>query len=69
MICNNEPKYSKGKSQHEGGMRKRQMGTHLNSDIDHIDEQPPCVFTKAIPIKKGEEIYIKSDYDFTTHEG
>lgn len=75
IVCDSIPKYAKGTGSHghaEGGMkpmRKRQMGTHINSDIDHIEEQPPCIFNKAYPIKKGEEIHIRSDYDFTAHEG
>jgi hypothetical protein len=45
------------------------MGTHKNSDIAHIEEQPACVFKDAIPIKKGQDMYIKADYDFTLYEG
>jgi hypothetical protein len=77
MICQSDPVYAKGAGEHGGehggGMpklrRKRQMGIHLNSDIDHIAEQPACIFNEAKPIKKGQDLYIKADYDFTQHPG
>jgi hypothetical protein len=73
MICESIPKYSKGLRAHpHGGMSpmvKRQMGTHKNSDIAHIEEQPACVFKDPIPVKKGQDMYIKADYDFTRYEG
>jgi hypothetical protein len=69
MICESVPKYAKGAGSHGHMMRKRQMGVHLNSQIEHIEEQPACVFNKPVTIKKGQEVYIKADYDFTLHEG
>jgi len=51
-------------------MVKRQMGPQLlNAQIDHIAEQPACVFTKPVSIKKGQDVYIRADYDFTEHKG
>jgi hypothetical protein len=45
------------------------MGIHMNSQIEHIETQPACVFTEPVPIKKGQDMFIKADYDFTMHEG
>jgi len=72
MICESIPRYSNGSGLPTMGMspmRKRQMGTHKNSEIPHIEDQPPCVYKEAIPIKRGQDMYIKADYDFTIHEG
>jgi hypothetical protein len=83
MICESVPKYARGTGGHSHGgtggmsgmsgmsMRKRQMGgaTAINSNIDHIEEQPACVFNKPVPIKKGQDMFIKADYDFTEHPG
>ncbi len=79
MICDSVPIYSKdAKAGMSGGLvggsrRKRQLphmtAAHKNAYIEHIAHQPPCVFNEAVPIKRGESIHIKANYDFTKHEG
>jgi hypothetical protein len=75
-ICTSVPHYSNTTSPTLGGMghgrRKRQLkGTEAttNTDIEHIEKQGGCTFDKPIRIKKGEQMYITANYDFTKHKG
>jgi len=47
---------------------KRQMGGH-SDDSEHIAHQSACAFDKPIPLKKGQEMFIKCAYDFRQHSG
>ncbi|KAF2398655.1 hypothetical protein EJ06DRAFT_557869 [Trichodelitschia bisporula] len=71
-ICISYPHYSMG-GHGMGGMGhdKRQLraGNHTNTDIEHIDVQEGCFYTDPVPIKKGDSLYIRANYDFTAHAG
>jgi hypothetical protein len=78
LICDSIPRYSKDAKAGMaggiiGGVTKRQntpaVHSQNNAKIEHIAEQPACVFTKAVPIKRGEAIHIKAEYDFKKHDG
>jgi hypothetical protein len=79
MICDSKPRYSKDAQAGMagglfGGNKKRQvhggpMSEHNNAKIEHISDQPPCIFNKPFNIKRGESVYIKAKYDFHKHEG
>jgi hypothetical protein len=75
-ICTSVPHYSNTTSTTLGGMghgrKKRQIkGTEAttNTDIEHIEKQGGCTFDKPFRIKKGEQMYISANYDFTKHKG
>jgi hypothetical protein len=73
IICTSTPHYSHFASGGMGSMShaKRQiMGPNTkNTEIEHIDKQGGCVFEKPLPIKKGDSMFIKANYDFTKHNG
>jgi len=64
-----------GGHSHGGRIKKRQHdsmpgGGHGGaSGSAHIDSNPPCVFQDGIPVKKGDSMWIKANYDFNKHAG
>jgi hypothetical protein len=74
-FCTSHPHYTKNSGPAVGGMghgRKRQlMGSHgeENTQIEHIDKQGGCLYPEGIRFKKGDNLYINADYDFTKHPG
>jgi hypothetical protein len=73
LVCDSKPLYSKeAQPGMSGHMRKRQIKPHGhggNSTAEHISEQPPCVFPKPQKVRKGEIMFIKSEYDFNKFTG
>lgn len=71
MVCDSKPLYSKTAQAGMSGHMKRQIipHGHGNSSGEHISEQPPCVFTKPVPVHKGDIMFIKGEYDFNKYPG
>jgi len=71
LICTSLPKYAKSAAKGMGGHhgKRQNMGGHSSDDIEHIGEQTGCEFHQAIPIRKGDKMFIRSNYDFTQHPG
>ena len=74
VICVSLPQYVSGGNSAMrmiNGLEKRQMG-HDNSgnkNAEHIATQSPCIFDRPVPLKKGDKIHIKANYNFTSHAG
>jgi hypothetical protein len=49
--------------------KRQNMGGHSDTGAEHIAHQSGCVFDKPMPLKKGQEMFIKCDYDFRAHSG
>ncbi|KAF2431429.1 hypothetical protein EJ08DRAFT_660018 [Tothia fuscella] len=69
-ICKSSPKYGPGGASH----MKRQMGPvggvdYNNTSIDNIVAHNGCWADPPRRFKKGDKVYIRSDYDFTKHPG
>ena len=71
LICTSVPHYSTKATGVMGGMKKCQlMGTAVNNtQIEHVGVQEGCTFNPPLPIKKGDTMHIKANYDFTKHPG
>lgn len=74
MICDSIASYGKSQASHshEGKRRKRQLGSgddSANANGEHIKKQTICDFREGIPLKKGDSMYLKVDYDFKQHPG
>jgi hypothetical protein len=56
-----------------GGRRlfRRQLmgGAAGNTEIEHIEKQPPCKFEPPVVIKKGDKMHLSANYDLTKHPG
>jgi hypothetical protein len=78
-ICDSIPSYGRAESSgpshgHSERRIKRQavfVGGSIedNAGIDHILKQDMCNFPEGIPIKKGDEMWLKVNYDFNKHPG
>jgi hypothetical protein len=70
VICNSVPTYSSKHTAHKHDMKRQVMGDGLsNTQIDHIQKQEPCVFKHGLPLKKGDKMRLRVNYDFTKHPG
>jgi hypothetical protein len=71
MSCDSKPLYSKAAQPGMSGHMKRQIipHGHGNSTAGHISEQPPCVFRTPVPVRKGDVMFIKAEYDFNKYGG
>jgi len=71
LICTSVPHYSTKATGAMGGMKKRQLiGTAVNNtQIEHVGVQEGYTFNPPLPIKKGDTMHIKVNYDFTKHPG
>ncbi|KAF2667628.1 hypothetical protein BT63DRAFT_415173 [Microthyrium microscopicum] len=62
----------KGGHSHGGRKNKRQVkapGGYKNTDIEHIAGQNRCDYPDGIPLKKGDTMHIRANYDFNLHKG
>jgi hypothetical protein len=83
LLCTSLPKYSKdGKGMGGAGptgakppahshkiKRQIQGGNYDNFELQHISSQPPCIFEKPVPLKKGDKMYVVANYDFLKYPG
>jgi hypothetical protein len=79
-ICESIPRYGRSKPSgpsHSHGERRRTKrqavvvggGPEDNAEIEHILKQDMCDFPEGLPIKKGDEMWLKVNYDFNKHPG
>jgi hypothetical protein len=68
LICTSVPTYRKTGVEH-GAMSRSDSGSAHNMEIEHIVAQSRCVFPDGIPIKKGDRMYLRANYDFRQHAG
>jgi hypothetical protein len=68
LICTSVPYYGKSAGEH-GAMGSTDGGSAHNMEIEHIVGQSRCEFEEGIPMKKGDKMYIRANYDFTKHAG
>jgi hypothetical protein len=68
LICTSIPVYGKSGGEH-GAMGSSEGGSTHNMEIEHIVGQSRCSFPDGIPIKKGDKMYIRANYDFRQHPG
>jgi len=74
LICSSSPHYSSsvvggmsGMAGHKRAVRRQDTTAHPSL---HIDSQEGCQFpAKEIPLKKGDAMYLRVDYDFTKYPG
>lgn len=82
MFCNSTASYGKpspGSSGHSHGpmgpmgpmkfKRQVQAGNWSNSELEFIESMSMCNYPEGIPIKKGDALYIQSNYDLERHKG
>jgi hypothetical protein len=49
--------------------RQIQGGNYNNFELEHIASQPACIFEKPAELKKGDQLYVVANYDFTKYPG
>jgi hypothetical protein len=68
LICTSVATYGKSGGGH-GAMGSSNGGSAHNMEIEHIVGQSRCEFPDGIPLKKGDKMYIRANYDFRQHAG
>jgi hypothetical protein len=68
LICKSVATYGKSGGEH-GAMGSTGTGPESNMKIEHIVHQSRCEFKDGLPIKKGDRVNMKANYDFRVHPG
>lgn len=51
------------------GVKPLAGGNYTNTQIDHIEQQIPCIFEPPLKVKKGDKMNLVANYDFNKHPG
>jgi len=71
LLCDSLPHYAKTTQGHHPMHDRRQIsgGATSNTEIEHIEKQDPCLYMEGVPLKKGDQMYMKVNYDFEKYPG
>jgi len=61
---------SKPSGGHSHGRRQiKAPTTYNNTDIEHIANQTMCIYQGGLPLKAGDTMFVRANYDFNVHPG
>jgi hypothetical protein len=77
LICSSIPHYSNSTGGMGGHGHASEMpksggaggGGNSNKENEHIQSQSRCDFPQGLPLKKGDTMYIRTNYDFRKYPG